>query len=81
MDHAERFRKRHDEVVGACHRCGWSGPVTKVRRRDRRALGTRHAFGRLCADCVDELRRPRGARRDAPDVRRSLRAVHHRDVA
>jgi len=37
MDHAVRFRKRHDEMVGACHRCGWSGPVTKVRRRDRRA--------------------------------------------
>ncbi len=40
---------------GVCHRCGWSGPVSKVRRADRRRTGTGRAFGRLCEECFGVL--------------------------
>jgi hypothetical protein len=40
---------------GVCHRCGWSGAVSRVGLRSRRKLGTGMAFGRLCDDCVTAL--------------------------
>jgi hypothetical protein len=47
-----RFKKRR---YGACHRCGWSGAVAKVGRRERRLLKSGHEFGRLCDECVGDL--------------------------
>jgi hypothetical protein len=40
---------------GVCHRCGWSGVVSRVGLQERRKLGTGMAFGRLCGDCVNVL--------------------------
>lgn len=40
---------------GVCHRCGWSGPVSKVRRRDRKLFNIGRTYGRLCSECVEAL--------------------------
>ena len=44
--------------LGRCHRCGWRCPVSRVSRTDRRALGIRHSFGRLCESCRADLKNP-----------------------
>ncbi len=47
-----RMRKHR---FGVCHRCGWTGPVSRVGRGQRRCMGTGRAFGRLCDDCIESL--------------------------
>lgn len=53
VDRATGPRKRIGK--GLCHRCGWRGYVTKVRRHDRKLLGIDRAYGRLCQECVGAL--------------------------
>jgi hypothetical protein len=40
---------------GVCHRCGWRGEVAKFGRRERKMLGSRREFGRVCRTCFAEL--------------------------
>jgi hypothetical protein len=49
---------------GICHRCGWTGIVGVVRRRERKDLKSGHSYGRLCNDCVMDVRRAQPQRRD-----------------
>jgi hypothetical protein len=62
-----RLRRRR---LGVCHRCGWTGLVSRVGREDRRRIGMGRALGRLCDDCfVDLLAAPsaEGGATTAPD--------------
>jgi len=52
-------RHRH----GVCHRCGWSGSVTKVGRRLRAQFRTSQVYGRLCDECIQDLLRGEGSAR------------------
>jgi hypothetical protein len=52
------------EFQGACHRCGWRGPVSRVSAADRKSFGTGRAYGRLCTECIGELRAGRPPRQD-----------------
>ena len=65
---------------GACHRCGWKGPVGRVSRQARNRLQSGREFGRLCDDCVDELLRPGTASELAPKMGR-LKSTRNRHVA
>ena len=78
-DNAGMFRRtRH----GVCHRCGWTGPVAKVRRRDRRVLQTGSEFGRLCHECTDDLLHIRKASEPLRVTGQSqLKSGRHRRVA
>jgi hypothetical protein len=40
-------RRRH----GVCHRCGWSGPATKVQAATRIFQRSLRGYGRLCVEC------------------------------
>jgi hypothetical protein len=40
---------------GVCHRCGWSGLVGKVGRRDSGRITSGAANGRLCHECATDL--------------------------
>jgi len=78
-DHVFMVRKR---VHGVCHRCGWSGYVTKFRRRDRKLVGIGRTYGRLCQQCFDELL----ANQSAPEGTkagggRRLKTIRDSDVA
>ena len=42
---------------GTCHRCGWTGHVTKVRARERRAVAVSGIGLRLCDECLADLHR------------------------
>jgi len=57
--------KFHRQRHGVCHRCGWSGSVTKVGRRDRSHLKSSQVYGRLCDECIDDLLRDQGPSRGA----------------
>ena len=82
MIHADRFHSRRSELECSCHRCGWTGPVVKVRHRDRKLLGTGRAYRRLCTDCIESLYRSRTTgQRSGTEVRPQLRALRDRDVA
>jgi hypothetical protein len=48
-------RRPRKHRFGVCHRCGWSGSVSRVRREDHRQIGTGRAFRRLCDDCFDAV--------------------------
>ena len=67
------------ERGGVCHRCGWSGPVTRIGRADRRRMRTGRAFGRLCSDCVDDLLDIGSA--GADEIPRRSGLLRRRDVA
>jgi len=74
---SERTRKQRP---GVCHRCGWTRPVSKVGRADRKSLST--SFRRLCDECIDDLRRQRSAGKSTDAPRKTkLRVLRHRDVA
>jgi len=67
---------------GVCHRCGWTGPVSKVRRVDRKSLKTGRTFGRLCDECIDDLLRHQATGDDTQTPRKiRLKGMRHRDVA
>ena len=42
--------------TGRCHRCGWSGTVVHLRRKERRALGLDRSVAYLCPECLTDLR-------------------------
>ena len=42
--------------TGRCHRCGWSGTVVHVPRKERKALGLDRSVARLCPECLTDLR-------------------------
>ena len=46
---------------GTCHRCGWSGPVSRVPVRTRRASGLDHSIRRICTECAVDVRVPSGS--------------------
>jgi hypothetical protein len=67
---------------GICHRCGWTGLVNKVGRRERKRLHSGRRFGRLCDECVNDLLRRESGRRGAGETGKAkLKAVRDRDVA
>jgi hypothetical protein len=45
------FKRRH----GVCHRCGWSGLVGQVDRRDRGRVTSGGAYRRLCSECAADI--------------------------
>ena len=55
MSSADRVTGARRWAQGRCHRCGWRGSVTKVRRPDRSVIGSGRAYGRLCQECLSEL--------------------------
>jgi len=65
---------------GVCHRCGWSGSVSKVMRADRRRMKMGRAFGRLCDECTDVLLGRPSADTAVSQPRKS-KLVHRRNVA
>ena len=72
------YKERH----GACHRCGWKGPVSKVGRHDRKRLHVDRSYGRLCADCASELLRHQSARPAHQAAQKTKLKLHRdRDVA
>jgi len=76
-DDSGRTRKQRP---GVCHRCGWTRPVSKVGRGERKRLRT--SFSRLCDECIDDLRRQQSAGKGAETPRKTkLRVLRHRDVA
>lgn len=80
-EHEEAGRPRKQRS-GACHRCGWKRPVSKIGRNDRRRLQTGRSFGRLCDECIDDLIRQLSAGGDAHAPRRRvLDVLRHHDVA
>jgi len=72
--------RRRTYRPGVCHRCGWSGPVSRVTRADRRRLKTGRAFGRVCDECIDTLLGREQADAAASQLQKP-RLVHRRDVA
>jgi hypothetical protein len=44
-------------TYGTCHRCGWTGQVSRVGRGDRKLLNVGWAYGRLCSQCTTDLMR------------------------
>jgi hypothetical protein len=40
---------------GACHRCGWRGPVIKVHFTERMFQPSMRGYGRLCRECRVQL--------------------------
>jgi hypothetical protein len=64
MSHGNDRKTPSPELQGACHRCGWRGMVSKLSGPDRKTLGTGRAYGRLCPECIDELRTGRPPRQD-----------------
>jgi len=67
---------------GVCHRCGWKGNVLRIRRKDRRVLGSGRDYGRLCDDCYRDILAGRAgdtAKGGAPPAR--LKAFRGRHVA
>jgi hypothetical protein len=65
-----------------CHRCGWTVPVSKLRRVDRKRLNTSRSFGCLCDDCKEDLMhlQKEGSNSHSRWTAK-LKAVRHRDVA
>lgn len=51
----KRTSSGHRTHEGICHRCGWRGPVARVRRSIRTHLNMGRKYGRLCSDCIDHL--------------------------
>jgi hypothetical protein len=86
MDHTE-VTPRYRERPGTCHRCGWRGMVSTVRRRERKHLPSGQSFARLCDDCLHELvgppvdADPEIAQAPAPLRVVKQRVVKHRVVA
>jgi hypothetical protein len=79
MHHSHR-RETHRN--GTCHRCGWSGPVAKVRRSQRAKLQVGHQYGRLCDDCLNDLVQARTrSGHDGTAMPARLQAVRDRHVA
>jgi hypothetical protein len=82
MSQVEDGGRLHRQTVGACHRCGWRGPLSKVTRQDRKRLALGRTYGRICRDCALDL--SISAISDDTSVRTgtaTLKAVHDRDVA
>jgi len=76
-DDFEGVRRRR---YGVCHRCGWIGFVANVGRRDRRRLRTDRTFGRLCDDCVTDLRTHAVPQAEQAKPAK-LKSMRHRKVA
>ena len=81
-----KFMKEHEgsgrtrkQRPGVCHRCGWTQPVSKIGRVERKRLGTGRSFSRLCDECIDELLRLADSK-DAPR-KTKLKVLRNRDVA
>jgi hypothetical protein len=70
----------HRHWQGVCHRCGWSGAVSRVGLRDRRRFGGGMAFGRLCDDCANTLLGLPQVQVKAPSPSR-MEPLHHPRVA
>jgi hypothetical protein len=77
-DHTGGFNKK---LRGVCHRCGWSGTVAKVKRRERSLLNVGHEYGRLCEDCIKDLLDSQPGQDDRTTAPRTLRVIGRRDVA
>jgi ribosomal protein L34E len=78
--HHSHRREAHRN--GTCHRCGWSGPVDKVRRSQRANLQVGRQYGRLCDDCMkDLLHAPTRSDHDGAAAPARLQAVRDRHVA
>ncbi len=81
MDHTEEtngYRARH----GTCHRCGWRGMVSTVRRRERKHLPSGQSYARMCDDCLQALNEPPvDADPEIAPAPITLRVVKHRVVA
>jgi hypothetical protein len=68
-------------LQGVCHRCGWSGSVSKIDRRTRKQLQTDQRYGRLCGECRADLQRSALTHPSPSSQPARLRAVGERDVA
>ena len=66
---------------GVCHRCGWTGSVSKVNRADRKRLKSGRSFGRLCDECIDELLRHQATGDTQTPRKVTLKGMRHRGVA
>jgi hypothetical protein len=65
---------------GVCHRCGWTGMVGEVHGHDRRSLRTGHRFGRLCQECVIDIRQAQPVFRSTYSIA-AVKAARIRQVA
>ena len=82
MSELEQTGRPHKQRPGVCHRCGWTGPVSKVGRVDRKRLKAGKSFGRLCDECIDDLLRQQSAGEGTQAHRKArLKVLRHRDVA
>ena len=78
-DSRGRLEKRRE---GTCHRCGWSGKVSKVSRKRRKGLSIGRKYGRLCPDCVTDLTNSgTGGQGSSKAGHAKLKSVQDRDVA
>ncbi len=47
--------------TGRCQRCGWSGTVERLPRKERRSLGVDRSIAYVCPECLADLRSGRPA--------------------
>ena len=50
-----RANNKTSHRLAACHRCGWDQPLTRVDGSNRGRLGSGHAYGWLCNECIGDL--------------------------
>ncbi len=82
MNQGDGTGRLHKQRQGVCHRCGWSGPVAKVGRGDRKRLKIGRSYGRLCSECTDDLIRSQSTSPRAQGAGRAKsKAVRDRNVA
>lgn len=82
MSPGDRVSMTRKRVPGVCHRCGWGGFVTKVRRRDRKLLRIGRTYGRLCQECCHDLLVNRSASEGTKGVGGGrLKGIRESDVA
>jgi hypothetical protein len=77
---SDEFEELRGQRLGVCHRCGWTGTVGEVHGSDRKSLRTGHRFGRLCQECVTDIRRAQPVLRFAYSMA-AMKAVRIRKVA
>jgi hypothetical protein len=78
IGHGDDLSRPRKQRHGTCHRCAWSGHVSKLGRSDRKRLDIARRYGRLCPNCAADLVRQQATTKSG---QAKLKAVRPRDVA